>query len=78
MVRSSPNGVIAMSDAFRCDKCEEFFQGDPVVLGLEQFPTSGAVPGLVGKKIHRYDLCESCAEALERTVVNFVEGDRDG
>jgi hypothetical protein len=59
-----------MSDAFKCDGCEDYTDGKPAaVLTDYDRPVSQTSDG-AGEAPREYDLCEGCLGKIRRTILS--------
>lgn len=61
-----------MAQAFRCDRCGEYEDGEPERRQLRH------VPGRVWKAMAEGELCEGCADELDDRTREFLGFDDDG
>lgn len=51
--------------AYKCDRCKEFFVGAPITSTIEEPHPAAAVGSHTGSKFTRKDLCFNCTEAVK-------------
>lgn len=61
-----------MSEAFRCDRCDEFEDGNPANIQLLEMPADKTV---AGKERHSLDVCKACNEDIQARFGVWVEDD---
>lgn len=65
-------GVMAMTNAFKCDRCGEFEEGDPDRYRTKYYANAAAFTGWTkSRTLHEAELCEDCAEAFVTTIQAF-------
>jgi hypothetical protein len=66
-----------MSNAFKCDGCDEFHEGSPERYRAQKCKVTSISGWVKEQNVHRMELCGDCADEFEKTLYDFV-GDDDG
>lgn len=64
-----------MTEAFKCDRCEEFSEGRPERLAVRKCAEGkGFLKWHDGEHLLSVELCEDCLDAFTPTIRDYLDG----
>lgn len=61
-----------MTNAFKCDSCNEFNEGNPNRFKIQEYNAVGITGWSGGKSIARTELCDDCAASFVDAVSSYT------
>ena len=66
-----------MTDAYQCDRCGEFDTAEPKRYVLREYHNTTGAGWTNPERLHTLHLCGDCAESLESTVGEWLDGPQE-
>ena len=66
-----------MANAYQCDRCGEFDTAAPNRYKIREHHRTTMLGWGDGETLHKLHLCGSCAESLESTVGEWLDGPQE-